>query len=181
MPQIPDLTDPRYRDEVGWFLYHARYGREKSGGSYDDERIAYSRLLLEEVLTFLHREPEWLWDKTVVSIGWGCTGDLATFPAAIKIALDPLLYVYQKLGSLLVICRNALDHMPKPGLVQSLRALVERHFDFDVLADTFPLHSEGQACSTQLVARKKPGIDSLLDPANILRAYATHMHEAKFA
>src|SRR5581483_9061365 len=75
--------------------------------------------------------------------GCGCTGDLATFPAAVKIALDPLLYVYQKLGLLiadragaptvylslgaetlpllddladLVICRNALDHMPKPEL-----------------------------------------------------------------
>jgi hypothetical protein len=35
MPQIPDLTDPRYRDEVGWFLYHERYDRDKYGGSYD--------------------------------------------------------------------------------------------------------------------------------------------------
>ncbi len=143
MPHIPDLADARYRDEVGWFLYHARYGREKFGGSYDDERIAYSRLLRDEVLRFLDRDAAWLADKTVVSIGCGCTGDLATFPAAVKIALDPLLYVYQKLGLLiadragaptvylslgaetlpllddladLVICRNALDHMPKPEL-----------------------------------------------------------------
>jgi SAM-dependent methyltransferase len=82
-------------------------------------------------------------DKTVVSVGCGCTGDLAVFPAALKIAIDPLLYVYQKLGLLmadeaggrtvylslgaenlpllddfadLIICRNALDHMPKPEL-----------------------------------------------------------------
>ena len=81
--------------------------------------------------------------KTVVSIGCGCTGDLAAFPAAVKVAIDPLLYLYQKLGLLmtdeagsrtvylslgaenlpllddfadLVICRNALDHMPKPEI-----------------------------------------------------------------
>ena len=38
--------------------------------------------------------------KTVVSIGCGCTRDLSAFPAAVKIAIDPLLYVYQKLGML---------------------------------------------------------------------------------
>jgi SAM-dependent methyltransferase len=154
MPQIPDLNDARYRDEVGWFLYHAMYGREKFGGSYDDERIAYSRLLLDEVLHFLQRDAGWLADKTVVSIGCGCTGDLATFPAAVKIALDPLLYAYQKLGLLLadraggptiylslgaenlpllddfadlVICRNALDHMPKPELALAEIRRVLKH------------------------------------------------------
>jgi SAM-dependent methyltransferase len=81
--------------------------------------------------------------KTVVSIGCGCTGDLAAWPAAVKIAVDPLLYTYQKLDMLLedlggtsrtvhlamsaeelplldecahlVICRNALDHMHDPA------------------------------------------------------------------
>ena len=43
MPQIPDLTDPRYLDEVGWFLYHEKYERDRFGGSYDAERLAYSR------------------------------------------------------------------------------------------------------------------------------------------
>lgn len=47
-PQLPDLTDPRYLDEVGWFLHHERYGREKFGASYDAERRAYSQLLLDE-------------------------------------------------------------------------------------------------------------------------------------
>jgi len=78
-----------------------------------------------------------------VSLGCGCTGDLTAFPGAVKIAIDPLLYVYQQLGMLvedevgsrtihlalgaedlplldgcadLVICRNALDHMPNPRL-----------------------------------------------------------------
>jgi ubiquinone/menaquinone biosynthesis C-methylase UbiE len=78
-----------------------------------------------------------------VSLGAGCTGDLTTFPAAVKIAIDPLLRIYQQLGMLvddeagspttylsiraeelplvdecadLVVCRNALDHMPDPGL-----------------------------------------------------------------
>lgn len=143
MPELPDLTDPRYRDEVGWFLYHEKYGRDKFGNTYDAERSAYSRLLLEEVLSYIDRDLKWLADKTVVSIGCGCTGDLAIFPAAIKIGIDPLLYVYQKLGLLmadqaggrtvylslgaehlpllddfadLVICRNALDHMPEPEI-----------------------------------------------------------------
>jgi SAM-dependent methyltransferase len=78
-----------------------------------------------------------------LSIGCGCTGDLAAFPAGVKIAVDPLLYTYQQLGMILpdeagartvhlsvggedlplldecvdlVLCRNALDHMPDPGV-----------------------------------------------------------------
>jgi SAM-dependent methyltransferase len=143
MRQIPDLTEPRYLDEIGWFLYHEKYRRDKFGDSYAAERLAYSRLLLDEVIFFLGEEPKWLEGKTVVSIGCGCTGDLAAFPAAIKIAIDPLLHVYQKLGMLmddaaggrtiylsmsaenlpllddfadLVICRNALDHMVDPSI-----------------------------------------------------------------
>ena len=136
---IPDLADPRYLDEVGWFLYHERYERHQFGGSYEDERLEYSRLLLEEVLRYCNQDQVWLTDKTVVSIGCGCTGDLAAWPAAVKIAVDPLLYTYQKLDMLiddiagtnrtvylamsvddlplldasahLVICRNALDHV----------------------------------------------------------------------
>ena len=142
MPLIPDLNDPRYLDEVGWFLYHEKYGRDHFGGSYNAERRAYSRLLLEEVASYLRQEPTWLEDKTVVSIGCGCSGDLVTFPSRVKIAIDPLLYVYQRLGLLmsdevgsptvylstgaeelpllsdyadLVICRNALDHMHNPA------------------------------------------------------------------
>lgn len=143
MPQIPDLTDPRYLDEIGWFLYHEKYRRGQFGGSYNAERIAYSRLLCDEVARYLNTEASWLEDKTVVSIGCGCTGDLAAFPAAVKVGIDPLIYLYQKLGLLLtdeagsrtvylsvgaenlpllddfadlVICRNALDHMPKPEI-----------------------------------------------------------------
>lgn len=143
MPAIPDLTDPRYLDEVGWFLYHEKYRRGHFGGSYDAERLAYSRLLLEEVVGHLGVDVRWIEGKTIVSIGCGCIGDLAAFPGAVKIAIDPLLYVYQQLGMLvddevgsptihlalaaedlplldgcadLVICRNALDHMPDPGL-----------------------------------------------------------------
>jgi SAM-dependent methyltransferase len=143
MLRIPDLADPRYLDEVGWFLYHERYERHQFGGSYDDERRQYSHLLLEEVLGYCGQDQVWLTDKAVVSVGCGCTGDLAAWPAAIKIAVDPLLYTYQKLGMLikdidgtnctvhlamgveelplldecahLVICRNALDHMPDPA------------------------------------------------------------------
>ncbi|HZP35397.1 MAG TPA: methyltransferase domain-containing protein [Methylomirabilota bacterium] len=154
MPRIPDLSDPRYLDEVGWFLYHEKYRRDRFGGSYDEERIAYSRLLRDEVLGFLGRPASWLEDRAVVSIGCGCTGDLTAFPARTKIAIDPLLYAYQQLDMLvpdeaggrtvylslgaedlplldrvadLVICRNALDHMPDPriGLNEIWRILTD--------------------------------------------------------
>lgn len=150
---IPDLSDPRYLDEVGWFLYHERYERDQFGGTYDEERKAYSALLLEEVLSCASRDAAWLATATVVSIGSGCTGDLSTWPAAVKIAVDPLLGAYQHLGLLLadaegtaqtiylstggqdlplidstadlVVCRNALDHMtdPRAGLEQMRRIL----------------------------------------------------------
>ena len=153
MPYIPDFADPRYLDEVGWFLWHERYERDRFGGSYDEERLAYSRSFMDEVLSYCGRDRLWLEDKTVLSIGCGCTGDLAAWPAAMKVAVDPLLYVYQKLGMLLddaagigrtlylargiedlplldecadlVVCRNALDHMPDPkeGLEQIWRIL----------------------------------------------------------
>ena len=155
MPFLPDLTDPRYLDEIGWFLYHEKYRRDQFGGTYDEERLAYSRLLRDEVLSYCDEAEQWLLDKTIVTIGCGCTGDLAAWPAAVKIAVDPLLYTYQQLGMLvsdvahtsrtlclavgieslplldasadLVICRNALDHMPDPrlGLQQISRILKE--------------------------------------------------------
>lgn len=154
MPYLPDLSDPRYLDEVGWFLYHEKYRRDRFGGSYDAERLAYSRLLRDEVAAYLGRPAHWFEDRTVVSIGAGCTGDLATFPARVKVAIDPLLYVYQQLDMLVadevgaptlylslgaenlplldhcadvVICRNALDHMPDPrvGLNEMWRILAD--------------------------------------------------------
>jgi ubiquinone/menaquinone biosynthesis C-methylase UbiE len=152
MPFIPDLTDPRYLDEIGWFLYHEKYGRDEFGSSYDAERRAYSRLLLEEVANYLSQKPTWFEDKTVVSIGCGCSGDLVTFPCRVKVAIDPLLHVYQQLGLLmsnevgsptvylsvgaeelpllsdyvdLVICRNALDHMHNPArALQEMRRIL---------------------------------------------------------
>jgi SAM-dependent methyltransferase len=143
MPRMPDLTDPRYLDEIGWFLYHEKYRRTQFGGSYNAERLAYSRLLRDEVARYLDTDISWLEHKTVVSIGCGCTGDLSAFPAEVKVAIDPLLYIYQQLGMLvedeagcrtiylslsaenlpllddcadLVICRNSLDHMPDPEI-----------------------------------------------------------------
>ena len=145
MPKIPDLTDPRYLDELGWFLYHEKFRRDQFGASYTQERLAYSRMLLDEVLDACEQERAWLTEKTVVSVGCGCTGDLTAWPAAVKIAVDPLLYAYQKLGMLmgdaqgtsptvylsleveqlpmldqcadLVVCRNALDHVPAPAMM----------------------------------------------------------------
>lgn len=140
--RIPDLADPRYLDEVGWFLYHEAHHRDQFEGSYEEERLEYSRLLMEGVLRQLDQDVDWLRDKRVVTVGAGCTADLSTWPAAVKVAVDPLLYTYQKLGLLLedqdgtnptvflstvidevplvdrcadlVLCRNALDHTPRP-------------------------------------------------------------------
>jgi len=153
MPFIPDFADPRYLNAVGWFLYREKYGYNHFGRSYSDERLVWSQMLLDEVLSYCRRVPNWLKDKTVVSIGCGCSGDLAVWPAATKIGVDPLLYVYQKLGMLvedvagtsktlllsvgveqlplldecadLVVCRNALDHMldSDEGLRQIRRIL----------------------------------------------------------
>jgi hypothetical protein len=40
MPQIPDLTDPRYLDDIGWFLYHEKYRRgQMHGSSYLPRRL----------------------------------------------------------------------------------------------------------------------------------------------
>ncbi len=153
MPFIPDFSDLRYLNEVGWFLYREKYGYNHFTRSYAEERLVWSQMFLDEVLALCGRVPHWLNDKTVVSIGCGCSGDLAAWPAATKIGVDPLLYVYQKLGMLvedaagmsrtlllsvgveqlplldecadLVVCRNALDHMldSDEGLRQIRRIL----------------------------------------------------------
>lgn len=153
MPEIPDFSEPRYLNEVGWFLYHVKNAYNYDVAAYACERKASSRLLLDEVTALARKDPGWIGDKTVLTVGCGCTGDLSAWPAAAKIAVDPLLYTYQKLGMLiedepgtiqtlclslgiadlplldesvdLVVCRNALDHMPDPrtGLEQFWRVL----------------------------------------------------------
>jgi SAM-dependent methyltransferase len=155
MSKNPDLMNPRYLDEVGWFLYHEKYRREQYGGSYEEERLTNSRLILEEVLKFCGNDLSWLHDKTVVSIGGGCTCELAAWPAKIKMSIDPLINIYNKLEMLvkdvdntnqtiylslsaedipfldssvdLVLCRNALDHMihPQNALTEIARILKE--------------------------------------------------------
>lgn len=142
MPRIPDLIDPRYLNEVGWFLYREKYGYNHFTESYTKERVVWSKMLLEEFLHCCNQDQKWLENKTAVTVGCGCTGDLAMWPAAVKIAIDPLLYTYQKLSMLvedvpstsrtiylsvgvedmplldefadILLCRNALDHMPDP-------------------------------------------------------------------
>lgn len=142
MPEIPDFSDPRYLNEVGWFLYREKYGYNHHTGSYAAERHVWSEMLLDEVASLAGKDRDWIRDKAVLTVGCGCTGDLSVWPAALKIAVDPLLYAYQKLGMLIpdapgttgtlflslgaealplldesvdvVVCRNALDHMPNP-------------------------------------------------------------------
>ena len=71
MPHLVDLTDLRCRDEVGWFLYHERYGRYEFGGSYDGERLAYSRMLLDQVLRLAERDSERQVDTSEIKHAWG--------------------------------------------------------------------------------------------------------------
>jgi len=142
MPTLPDFNDLRYLNEVGWFLYREKYGYNHYTDSYAGERLTWSEMLLDELTSICGKDRAWIKDKSVLNVGCGCTGELAAWPAAAKIAADPLLYAYQKLGMLiddapgttrtlylsvgveglplldesvdLVLCRNALDHMQDP-------------------------------------------------------------------
>ena len=84
MFHIPDFDDARYLNEVGWFLYREKYGHNHFTGSYAKERLLWSQMLLEEFLHCYEKDRKWVEDKTVVSIGCGCTGDLAAWPAAVS-------------------------------------------------------------------------------------------------
>ena len=46
MPFMPDLTDPRYLHEVGWFVYHEQYGPITLGSNFDEERHEFSGWLM---------------------------------------------------------------------------------------------------------------------------------------
>jgi ubiquinone/menaquinone biosynthesis C-methylase UbiE len=153
MPVTPDFDDPRYLNEVGWFLYREEHGYNHHTESYEAERLVWSEMLLDEFLRACGNDREWLGDKVAVSVGCGCSGDLAMWPAAIRIGVDPLVHTYQKLDMLVkepksrtptiylstgaedlpfvdnfadvIVCRNALDHMidPKKGLEEIWRVL----------------------------------------------------------
>lgn len=64
MLQLPDLTEPRYLDEIGWFLYHEKYGRDQFDDTYDQERLAYSPMFLEEVTVFAAKSKNGLESRT---------------------------------------------------------------------------------------------------------------------
>lgn len=151
--RIPDLTDPRYLHEIGWFLLQQKHQAAYEGGGYEAYRPQHSPLLKDEVLSLLGESERWLADKTIVAVGSGCACELWAWPAALKIEVDPLLYVYQQLHMLLpdrsdapptlrlavgiedlplmdefadvVVCRNAIDHMEDPptGLHEMWRIL----------------------------------------------------------
>ena len=153
MPELPDFNDPRYLDEVGWFLSYEKYTYENTGRSYAQDRMTWSEMFLVDLLTACKQTTDWIRDKTVISMGCGCSGDLAAWPARSKIAVDPLVYAYQHLDMLVadrpttapttylsvgienlpllddctdvVVCRNALDHMhdPAAGLAEIERVL----------------------------------------------------------
>ena len=56
MPDIPDFSDFRYLNEVGWFLYREKYGYNHHTGSYTDERRVWSQMLLDEVTTLAGKD-----------------------------------------------------------------------------------------------------------------------------
>lgn len=151
--KLPDLSDPRYLHEVGWFLLQQKHKELYAGGGYEAYRPEHSALLEQEVLTLAGETEDWLEDKVIVAVGSGCACELRAWPAALKIEVDPLLYAYQQLGMLLpdredapptlrlavgiedlplldefadvVVCRNALDHVEHPdkGLDEMWRIL----------------------------------------------------------
>src|SRR6476620_11264684 len=152
MAFTPDLHDPRYLNEVGWFLYREKYGYNHYSGSYAGERLIWSEMLMDEFLHASGNCRNWLKNKVVISVGCGCSGDLAVWPAALKIGVDPLVNTYKQLEMLIeepdtnqtlylsngaedlpfvdsfadiIICRNALDHMlhPKDALNDMRRVL----------------------------------------------------------
>lgn len=153
MPHIADFNDRRYLDEIGWFLSYEKYTYENTCRSYAEDRMDWSEMFLRDLLTACNRTIDWIRDKAIVSIGAGCSGDVAAWPAGSKIAVDPLAFTYQHLDMLIadrpgtapttylsvgieslpllddcadiILCRNALDHMhdPAAGLREIRRIL----------------------------------------------------------
>ena len=151
--KLPDLNDPRYLHEVGWFLLQQKHKEIYAEGGYEAYRPEHSALLKDEVLKLLSEEEKWLRDKIVVAVGSGCACELRAWPAALKVEVDPLLYAYQQLDMLLddrddapptlrlavgienlplldefadvVVCRNAIDHVehPEKGFDEMWRVL----------------------------------------------------------
>lgn len=151
--KLPDLDDPRYLHEVGWFLLQQKHVDVYAGGGYEAYRPEHSTLMKDEVLTLLGETEEWLEDKVIVAVGSGCACELRDWPGSLKVEVDPLLYAYQQLDMLLgdrddapptlrlavgiedlplldefadvVVCRNAIDHVQHPdkGLDEMWRIL----------------------------------------------------------
>lgn len=139
---IHRLDEPRFRDEVGYFLYWEKEMRW-CFDDYDEERRVWSRTHLEEVLEIAGEDEEWIQDKRVVNIGAGCSCAILAWPCRSKVSIDPLLDVYKNLDMLLLdeegtaetqfisasaedmpllqdccdlaYCRNALNHMENPS------------------------------------------------------------------
>lgn len=239
MTELPDLSDPRYLDEVGWFLQREDYVYGTARGSFEEERLGSSKRLCTEILEGINQDGAWLSRATVISIGSGCTGDLSAWDAAAKVAIDPLFDTYQDLDMLvpdlpgtaptiylsvpiedvpviggtadLLLCRNALDHMPHPreavqqmwrmtkpnGLFwvsvdiggeptpdeptvfseDSLRSLIESHFEPISEPQRGDPHSDQRELSITLVARKKGEEPRKLNKRAVLAAYQDRVEE----
>ena len=151
--KLPDLNDPRYLHEVGWFLLQQKHKDIYDGGGYEAYRPEHSNIIKDEVLSLLGESEKWLEDKVILAVGSGCACELRAWPGSLKIEVDPLLYAYQQLDMLLVdrddapptlrlavgiedlplldefadfvVCRNALDHVehPEKGIAEMWRVL----------------------------------------------------------
>ena len=176
---IERLDEPRFLDEVGYFLYYEREMRWDFP-DYDEERRSYSRYHLGEVLEITGEDEGWIHDKRVVNIGAGCSCAVMAWDCRSKVSIDPLLDVYQNLGMLLpdepgtvetqfvaasaeempliqdcadlAYCRNALNHMEHPELaVRQIARIVRRggYFYLDVDLDGTPTPDEPTAFSAE--------------------------------
>ena len=176
---IERMSEPRFLDEVGYFLYYEKEMRWDFP-DYNEERRVYSRYHLQEVLEIAAEPAEWIRDKRVINIGAGCSCAVMAWDCRAKVSIDPLLDVYQNLGMLLpdepgtvatqfvaasaeqmpliqdcadlAYCRNALNHMERPDLaVRQIARIVRRggFFYLDVDLDGIPTPDEPVAFSAE--------------------------------
>ena len=101
MPRIPDLSDPRYLDEVGWFLYRrASTGVTASEAPTTPSGSRTPGSCGTKSPPFWAGTPAGSRARPSSASGAAVPGDLAAFPATVKVAIDPLLYAYQHLDML---------------------------------------------------------------------------------
>jgi hypothetical protein len=57
--RLPDLSDPHYLHEVGWFLLQQKHKDLYDGGGYEAYRPEHSDIIKDEMLTLLGESEKW--------------------------------------------------------------------------------------------------------------------------